>query len=91
MSRGRRLLLDGNTKGYEVAEYISTKVEVNPRMLSTLKNEKPGLFQVREIFWKTFHENFSCHKFYPDNRAMTKAIMNKLREIFLIGHRQFGQ
>ena len=40
MSRGGGLLLDGNPKGYEVAEHIATKVEVNPRMLSTLKNEK---------------------------------------------------
>ena len=37
MSRGGRLLLDGNPKGYEVAEHIATVVEVNPRMLSTLK------------------------------------------------------
>ena len=40
MSRGGRLLLDGNPKGCEVAEHIATKVEVNPWMLSTLKNEK---------------------------------------------------
>ena len=40
MSRGGRLLLDGNPNGYEVAEHIFTKVEVNPRMISTLKNEK---------------------------------------------------
>ena len=40
ISRSRHLLLDGNTKGYEVAEHIYTKVEVNTRMLSTLKNEK---------------------------------------------------
>ena len=40
MSRGGRLLLDGNPKGYEVSEHIATKVEVNPRMLSTLKNAK---------------------------------------------------
>ena len=32
--------MDGNSKGYEVAEHIATKVEVNPRMLSTLKNAK---------------------------------------------------
>ena len=40
MSRGGSLLLDGNPNGYEVAEHIDTNVEVNPRMLSTLKNEK---------------------------------------------------
>ena len=40
MSRGGRLLLYGNSKGCEVAEHISTKVEANPRMLSTLKNAK---------------------------------------------------
>ena len=40
MSRGGRLHLDGNPKGYEVAEHIATKVEVNPRMISTLKNAK---------------------------------------------------
>ena len=41
MSRSGRLLLDGNPNGYEVAERIATKVVVNPRMLSTLKNENP--------------------------------------------------
>ena len=40
MSIGGRLLLYGNPKEYEVAEHISTKFEVNPGMLSTLKNEK---------------------------------------------------
>ena len=35
-----RLLLDGNPKGYDVADHISTRVEVNPRMLSALKNAK---------------------------------------------------
>ena len=40
MSRGGHFLQDGNPKGYEVAEHIYTKVEVNPRMISTLKNEK---------------------------------------------------
>ena len=33
MSRGGHLILDGNPKGYEVVEHISTKVEVNPLML----------------------------------------------------------
>ena len=32
------MILDGNPKGYEVAYYIYKKIEVNPRMLSTLKN-----------------------------------------------------
>ena len=40
ISRVERLLLDGNPKGYKVAEHIATKFEVNPQMLSTLKNEK---------------------------------------------------
>ena len=40
MSRGGRLILDVNPKGYEVAEHIATKVEVNSQMLSTLKNAK---------------------------------------------------
>ena len=40
MSRGGRLLLDGNPNGYEVAYHISTKVDVNPQMLSTLKSAK---------------------------------------------------
>ena len=39
-SRGGRLLLGGNPKDYEVAEHIATKVEVNPRMFSTLKKAK---------------------------------------------------
>ena len=34
MSRGGRLLLDENPKGYELAENIPTRVEVNTRMLS---------------------------------------------------------
>ena len=38
MSRGGRLLMDGNPRGCEVEEHIATKVEVNPQMLSTLKN-----------------------------------------------------
>ena len=48
MSRGGGLILDGNQKGGEVSEHIAAKVEVNPHMLSTLKNEesiwsmKPG-------------------------------------------------
>ena len=33
MSIGGSLLMDGNPKGYEVAEHVPTKVEVNPRML----------------------------------------------------------
>ena len=41
ISRGGRLIMGGNPKGYEVAEYIATKVEVNPRMLSTLKTQNP--------------------------------------------------
>ena len=40
MPRGGSLLLYGNPKGYEVAEHIATTVEVNPRMLSKLKNSK---------------------------------------------------
>ena len=32
------MVLYRNPKGYEVAENIITKVEVNTRMLSTLKN-----------------------------------------------------
>ena len=40
MSRGGHLLTDVNTKGHEVAEHTVTKFEVNPRMLSTLKNTK---------------------------------------------------
>ena len=34
------MLMDGNPKGYEVAENTVTKVKVNTWMLSTLKNEK---------------------------------------------------
>ena len=40
MSIGGLLILYRNPNGYEVAEHIATKVEVNPRMLSTLKNAK---------------------------------------------------
>ena len=40
MSIVGRLLLDGNPKGYEVAEHIAKTVEVNPWMISTLKNAK---------------------------------------------------
>ena len=42
MSRGGLLLLYVNKKGYELAEKISTKVELNPRMLSTLKTKNPS-------------------------------------------------
>ena len=41
ISRGESFLLDENPKGYEVTEYISTNVEVNPQMLSTLKMKNP--------------------------------------------------
>ena len=40
VSKVRRFLLGINIKGYEVSELIATKVELNPRMLSTLKNAK---------------------------------------------------
>ena len=40
MSRGGRLIMGGNQKGYKVAEHIATKVEVKPQMLSTLKIAK---------------------------------------------------
>ena len=40
MSRCRSLLMYGNPKGCVIAEHIATKVEVNPQMLSTLKNGK---------------------------------------------------
>ena len=40
ISRGGSLLLDWNTKKCEVEEHTSTKVEVKPSMISTLKNEK---------------------------------------------------
>ena len=40
VSRDGYFLLDVNSKGYEVSKYIDTKVEVNPRMLSTLKKRK---------------------------------------------------
>ena len=36
MLKGKRLILDGNPKRFEVAQHIATKVEVNRRMLSTL-------------------------------------------------------
>ena len=32
--------MDVNPKGYVETEYIATNVEVNPRILSTLKNAK---------------------------------------------------
>ena len=41
ISRGARLLLDRKPKLYEVAEHLSTKVEVNPRIISTLKTQNP--------------------------------------------------
>ena len=40
MSRGGRLLLGGSPKGYEVEDHIYIKIDVNPRILSTLKNAK---------------------------------------------------
>ena len=39
ISRGGPLLLDRNPNGYEVAENIVSKVEVNPQMISTLKTK----------------------------------------------------
>ena len=40
ISRGGRLLMDGNRKLYEKSEHIAKKVGVNSRMLSTSKNAK---------------------------------------------------
>ena len=40
ISRGSRLVMRVNPKGYEVAEHIAPKFEVNTRMLSMLKNTK---------------------------------------------------
>ena len=40
VSRGGRLFLYGNSKEYEVADYIATKVEVIPRIISILINVK---------------------------------------------------
>ena len=40
MSKGGLLLLGGSSNGYEVAEHIAKKIEVNPQMLSTVKKEK---------------------------------------------------
>ena len=40
ISRGGSLILDRDTKGYEVEKHTSKKVEVNAQMLSTLKNEE---------------------------------------------------
>ena len=40
MLRGGSLILGGNKNGYQVAEHRSTKSEVNPWMLSTLKKSK---------------------------------------------------
>ena len=37
ISRGGSLLLDGNPNGYEVSEHKATKVELNRRIISTLK------------------------------------------------------
>ena len=52
MSRGVRLPPDVNPKGCEYAEHIATKVEVNPHMLSTLKNKKFHLkHKTRGKFW----------------------------------------
>ena len=41
ISRGSRLIMYVNPKRYEVSEYIVTKVEVNPRIISTLKTKNP--------------------------------------------------
>ena len=41
ISRDVHLILDVNPKGYEVAEHISTKFEVNPGMISKLKEKYP--------------------------------------------------
>ena len=35
------MILDVNPKGYEVSEYMATKVKVNAWMISTLKKKKP--------------------------------------------------
>ena len=42
ISRGVSLILDVKPKGYEVSEYIATKVKVKPWMLSELKKTRPN-------------------------------------------------
>ena len=54
LSRGSRLILNRNTKGCEVAEHIPKKVEINPQILSTLKNE--------ESIWSMNPEEISRHQ-----------------------------
>ena len=41
MSRGGCWILDENPTGYEVEEHITTNVEVNLQMVSTLKRKIP--------------------------------------------------
>ena len=41
MSRGICLIMDINIEGCEVTEQITRNLEVNPWMISTLKNENP--------------------------------------------------
>ena len=56
------MLLDGNPKGYEVAEHISTNVEANPRIISMSKKihlkHETGVKFLDIIGWKS--GNFSC-------------------------------
>ena len=40
MSIGGILIMGEKSKSYGVAEYIATKAEVNPLIISTLKNAK---------------------------------------------------
>ena len=40
ISRGRCFLPGVSPQGYEVEEHIATKVKINPRIISTLKNAK---------------------------------------------------
>ena len=46
------------------------------------ETNRSEFFQVRDIFWWTFHKSFSCHLFQSGNRDMTKTLMNNLKEFY---------
>ena len=45
------------------------------------EKNRAGFFQVREIFYETLQESFSCHFLKYGNREMAKILTNRLINI----------
>ena len=80
ISRCGCLLLYINPKGYEVAEHKATKVELNPRMILTLKNEKSiWSMNTGAKFWDI--SGFTCGNFSYLGQEKNRAGLFQVSDI----------